>query len=92
MPKIKCSQRSAIISLASGFSRNEKCGVHAGKVSASKSKNMENLRLQTQRAAHASMITAMEHGNGTPRRNTVADIAARRQFIGVFGKKVFGAR
>src|SRR5690348_17901937 len=92
MPKIKCSQRSAIISFARGFSRNEKCGVHAGKKCASKSKNMESLRLQTQRAARGCPKQQgnieMAHRERTPRRNTVADSAALRQFIGGFGKEV----
>src|SRR5690242_18128226 len=73
MPKIKCSQRRAIISLASGFSRSEKCGLHTGKVCARKSKNMESLRLQTQRATRGSPKTAREHRNGTPRADTAKE-------------------
>jgi hypothetical protein len=46
MPKMRCSQRRTIISLASGFSRKEKCGLHAGKVSAKRTKSIESLRFK----------------------------------------------
>src|SRR6266403_1356441 len=40
IPKTRCSQRSAIISLACGVSRNEKCGSHWGKEITSRKKFM----------------------------------------------------
>src|SRR5258708_32200482 len=39
MPKMRCSQRSAIISLACGVSRNEKCGCHSGKENMKRCRN-----------------------------------------------------
>src|ERR1700719_830824 len=88
IPKTRCSQRSAIISLAWGVSRNEKCGSHSGKEITSRKKFMG-----TPRTSCASCATTVAdcgparqmRERGTilfPRKYSRRDLAGCRRVSG----------
>src|SRR5216684_3273378 len=63
MPKMKCNQRMAIISLACGVSRKEKCGCHSGKVWARTDKYMANSKTTMDRSGEAKQRISIRMGD-----------------------------
>src|SRR5437660_11813232 len=71
MPKMRCSQRSAIISLACGVSRNEKCRCQQRNEIASRQESMRDTSV-------ALCISLKEHRSGLTGRSSIDQSAEGR--------------